>query len=142
MVAMKWRAAHAIVISMTSMSGHRLFQDDLPSVSISRLRASGVVTSDTKSVDIAFGEGDDALRREVKLVAPPLSERRRMVAFSVPVCERRCAYPQAARQAACVGAAVFAKGLDIAYRAARRSSATSRGWRGFRSCASCSTAAQ
>ncbi len=29
---------------------HRLFQDDLASVSISRLRASGVVTGDTKSV--------------------------------------------------------------------------------------------
>ena len=64
-VAMKWRAARAIVISMTSMSGHRLFQDDLPSVSISRLRASGVVTSDMESVVVAFGEGDDALRRQV-----------------------------------------------------------------------------
>jgi hypothetical protein len=39
---------------------HRLFQDDLASVSISRLRASGFVTSDTKSVDIIFGEGDEA----------------------------------------------------------------------------------
>ena len=46
---------------------HRLFQDDLPSISISRLRASGVVTSDTKSVDIVFGEGNDGLRREVKV---------------------------------------------------------------------------
>ena len=47
---------------------HRLFQDDLPSISISRLRASGVVTGDTNSVDIVFGEGDDGLRREVKVV--------------------------------------------------------------------------
>ena len=47
---------------------HRLFQDDLSSVSISRLRASGVVTSDMKSVDIVLGEGDDLLRREVKVV--------------------------------------------------------------------------
>ena len=50
------------------MSGHRLFQDDLASVSISQLRASGVVTSETKSVEIAFGEGNDGLRREVKVV--------------------------------------------------------------------------
>ena len=47
---------------------HRLFQDDLASVSSSRLRASGVVTGDTKSVDVVFGEGDDGLRREVKVV--------------------------------------------------------------------------
>ena len=53
---------------MGSMSGHRLFQDDLASVSISRLRASGVVTFDTKSVEIVFGEGEDGLRREVKVV--------------------------------------------------------------------------
>ena len=44
---------------MTSMSGHRLFQDDLPSVSISRLRAYGVVTSETRLVEIVFGESDE-----------------------------------------------------------------------------------
>ena len=54
--------------SMVQMSGHRLFQDDLASVNISRLRASGLVTSDTKSVEIAFGEGDASLRREVEVV--------------------------------------------------------------------------
>jgi hypothetical protein len=47
---------------------HRLFQDDLASVSISRMRASGVVTSDMRWVDIIFGEGDDGLAREVKVV--------------------------------------------------------------------------
>jgi hypothetical protein len=46
---------------------HRLFQDDLASVSISPLRASGVVTSDMRSVDIVFGEGADGLTREVKV---------------------------------------------------------------------------
>ena len=45
-----------------------LFQDGLGSVSISRMRALGAVTSDTKSVDIVFGEGDDGLAREVKVV--------------------------------------------------------------------------
>ena len=53
--------------SMTSMSGHRLFQDDLPAVSASRMRASGVVTSDMGSVVVLFGEGDGALRRTVRV---------------------------------------------------------------------------
>jgi transposase len=45
---------------------HRYFQHALPgSPSISRLRASGVVDWNTKSVLISFGEGDDALWREV-----------------------------------------------------------------------------
>jgi hypothetical protein len=47
---------------------HSLFQDDLASVSISRLRASGVVTSDMRSVNIVFGEGDDGLARGGKVV--------------------------------------------------------------------------
>jgi hypothetical protein len=47
---------------------HRLFQDDLASVSIARLRASRVVTGDTKSVEIVFDEGDYGLRRKVKVV--------------------------------------------------------------------------
>jgi hypothetical protein len=46
----------------------RLFQDELASLSISRPRATSVVTSDTKSVEIVFGEGDDGLRREVEVV--------------------------------------------------------------------------
>jgi hypothetical protein len=44
---------------------HRLFQDDLASISISRLRASGVATSGTKSVEIAFRVGEVSLRREL-----------------------------------------------------------------------------
>ena len=40
---------------------HRCFRDDLPtSPSISRLRALGVIDCNTKSVVIAFGEGDEA----------------------------------------------------------------------------------
>ena len=89
-VAMKWRAAHAMVISMTSMSGHRLFQDDLPSVSASRLRASGVVTSDMKSVVVAFGDGDDALRREVKLRHMAFPSGGSWSYFLCPSCSRRC----------------------------------------------------
>ena len=77
-----------IVISATSMSGHRLFQDDLPSVSISRLRASGIVTSDTKSVEIVFGEGADGLRREVKVVHRRFPNGGEWSFFLCPVCDR------------------------------------------------------
>jgi hypothetical protein len=87
-VAMKWCAAHADVISVVSMSGHRLFQDDLVSVSISRLRASGVVTSDTKSVDVVFGEGDEGLRREVQVVHRRFPNGGEWSFFLCPVCGR------------------------------------------------------
>jgi hypothetical protein len=81
-------AAHTIVISVVSMTGHRLFQDDLASVSISRLRASGVVTSDTKSVEIVFGEGDEGLRREVKVVHRRFPNGGEWSFFVCPVCNR------------------------------------------------------
>jgi hypothetical protein len=80
--------ADAIAISVVSMSGHRLFQDDLPSVSISRLRASGVVSGDTKSIHIVFGEGDDCLRREVKVVHQRFPSGGEWSFFLCPVCER------------------------------------------------------
>jgi hypothetical protein len=73
---------------MVSMSGHRLFQDDLPSVSISRLRASAVVTSDTKSVIIVFGEGNDGLSREVKVVHCRFPNGGEWSFFLCPVCGR------------------------------------------------------
>jgi hypothetical protein len=40
-----------------------LFQDDLLSVSISPMRSAGVVTPDMELVVVAFGEGDNALKR-------------------------------------------------------------------------------
>jgi hypothetical protein len=73
---------------MISMSGHRLFQDDLASVSISRLRASGVVTGDTTSVEIVFGERNDGLRREVKVVHRRFPNGGEWSFFLCPVCER------------------------------------------------------
>jgi hypothetical protein len=39
------------------------FQDDLETVSASRLRASGAITADATSFVVTFGQGDDALRR-------------------------------------------------------------------------------
>jgi hypothetical protein len=87
-VAMKWCAAHAVLISMVPMTGHRLFQDDLASVSISRLRASGVVTNDTRSVEIVFGEGNEGLRREVKVVHRRFPNGGEWSFFVCPVCDR------------------------------------------------------
>jgi hypothetical protein len=65
---------------------HRLFQDDLASVSISRLRASGVVTRDTRSVEIVFGEGNDGLKREVKVVHRRFPNGGEWSIFLCPVC--------------------------------------------------------
>jgi hypothetical protein len=43
-----------------------VFQDDLPtSERASRLRALGAITAASTSVEIAFGEGEDAVRRTV-----------------------------------------------------------------------------
>jgi hypothetical protein len=42
-------------------------QDDSLEVSVSRLCASGAITEDATSVVICFGQGDDALRREVRV---------------------------------------------------------------------------
>jgi hypothetical protein len=67
---------------------HRLFQDDLASVSISRLRASGLVTSDTTSVHIVFGEGNDGLRREAKVVHCRFPNGGDWSFFLCPVCGR------------------------------------------------------
>jgi hypothetical protein len=47
---------------------HSLFQDDLLTApSISLLRASGAVTADMGSVIVTFGEGENALKREVRV---------------------------------------------------------------------------
>jgi hypothetical protein len=67
---------------------HRLFQDDLASLSISRLRASGVVTRDTKLVEIVFGEGNNGLTREVKVVHRRFPNGGEWSFFLCPICER------------------------------------------------------
>ena len=73
---------------MTSMSGHRLFQDDLASVSISRLRAYGVVTSETKSVEMFSARATTGLRREVKVVHRRFPNGGEWSFFLCPVCDR------------------------------------------------------
>jgi hypothetical protein len=71
------------------MSGHRLFQDDLPSVSISPMRASGVVTADMEWVVVAFGEGEDALKRRVGVTHHKFPSGGSWSFFVCPDCGRR-----------------------------------------------------
>jgi hypothetical protein len=68
---------------------HRFFQDALPtSPSISRLRALGVVDRNTKSILISFGEGDDALRREIRITHRQFPNGGSWSFFTCPQCER------------------------------------------------------
>jgi hypothetical protein len=67
---------------------HRLFQDDLPSVSISPLRAAGVVTPDMERVVVAFGEGDNSLKRRVRVTHVAFRNGGSWSFFVCPVCER------------------------------------------------------
>jgi hypothetical protein len=69
---------------------HRFFQNDLlASPSVSRLRASGVVEWNKKSVLISFGEGDDALWREVQVTHRRFPNGGGWSFFQCPQCERR-----------------------------------------------------
>jgi hypothetical protein len=52
------------------------------------LRASGVVTWDTESVEIVFGEGDDGLRREVEVVHRRFPNGGEWSFFLCPDCSR------------------------------------------------------
>jgi hypothetical protein len=71
------------------------YRDDLLAVGVSRLRASGVITPESTSVVIAFGEGADALRREVRVahqLFPPRGPEGRRGSWSLfvcPSCSRR-----------------------------------------------------
>jgi hypothetical protein len=64
------------------------FQDDLETVSVSRLRASGAITADATSVVVSFGQGDDALRREVRVVHRKFPNSGGWSFFVCPVCRR------------------------------------------------------
>jgi hypothetical protein len=65
------------------------FQDDLLEVSVSGLRASGAIAADATSVVIAFGQGDNALRREVRVVHRMFPNGGSWSLFICPTCGRR-----------------------------------------------------
>ena len=64
-------------------------RDDLPAVSVSRLRASGAIAPDATSVVIAFGEGEAALKREVRLTHRCFPQGGSWSFFLCPSCSRR-----------------------------------------------------
>jgi hypothetical protein len=66
----------------------RLFQDDLPSVSISPLRAAGRVTPDMEWINIALGEGDNALKRLVRVTHVSFRNGGSWSFFVCPACGR------------------------------------------------------
>ena len=69
---------------------HRCFQDTLlTSPSVSRLRALGVVNRSTQSIVIAFGEGDEALHREVRITHRRFPNGGDWTFFACPRCSRR-----------------------------------------------------
>ena len=62
----------------------RVFQDDLVAVNSARLRALGVIKPDATSAIVSFGEGEDALRREIKLWHRKWSHGRGLSLFHLP----------------------------------------------------------
>jgi hypothetical protein len=61
----------------------------LPSVHVSRLRALHVITPDMRQVEIAFGEGADALRRTVNVCHLHFPNGGGWSLFLCPGCGRR-----------------------------------------------------
>jgi hypothetical protein len=71
------------------MAGHRSFQDDLPtSPTISRLRASGFVTAEKRSVVVTFGGGESALAREARVTHQLFPNGGSWSFFVCPACGR------------------------------------------------------
>jgi ribosomal protein L37AE/L43A len=64
----------------------REFQDDLASVNAAKLRREGVIKPGAASALVSFGEGADALRREVKLWHRVWSHGRGLSLFLCPRC--------------------------------------------------------
>ena len=58
------------------------------SPTISRLRASGVVTAETRSVVVTFGEGESALAREVRVIHQIFPNGGSWSFFVCPACGR------------------------------------------------------
>jgi hypothetical protein len=64
------------------------YRDDLPAVGVSRLRASGVITRESTSVIISFGQGADALHRQVGVAHLHLKHGGSWSFFVCPSCSR------------------------------------------------------
>jgi hypothetical protein len=110
---------------------HRYFQDALlTSPSASKLRALGVVNRNTKSVLISFGEGDDALRRKIRVTHRQFPNGGGWSFFSALNASGARVCSSSTTAQSCAGGVAPLAGRAIAARAARRSSVMQRGWRG------------
>jgi hypothetical protein len=68
------------------ISGMREYQDDLPVINSARLRALGVIKPDAISALVCFGEGEDALKREVRVWHRVFRNGRAQSLFYCPAC--------------------------------------------------------
>ena len=64
----------------------REFQDDLPAINSARLRAMGVISPGAETAVIVFGEGEGALRREVRVWHRQFRNGRGISLFLCPHC--------------------------------------------------------
>jgi hypothetical protein len=67
----------------------REFQDDLLAVNSARLRALGVIRPDASTAVVRFGDGADALVREVRVWHRQFRNGRGISLFLCPVCGRK-----------------------------------------------------
>jgi hypothetical protein len=70
----------------------RTFIDDLVSVNSSRLRAMGVIKPDATSAIVSFGEGDDALKRELRTWHRRFRNGRGISLLLCPRCEGKAQF--------------------------------------------------
>ena len=77
--------AHAAVL--TRRPGCAEYQDDLYAVNSARLRALGVIRPDASSATVGFGQGADALVREVRVWHRTFRNGRGISLFLCPICD-------------------------------------------------------
>jgi hypothetical protein len=70
----------------------RTFIDDLVSVNSARLRALGVIKPDATSAIVCFGEGDDALKRELRTWHRRFRNGRGISLLLCPQCQQRAQF--------------------------------------------------
>jgi hypothetical protein len=111
----------------------RAFQDDLLAVNSARLRAEGVIKPGAASAVVSFGEGEDALVREVKVWHRQFPNGRGISLFLCPACGGKAQllklYDGRLRCRNCLRSS----GVQFRIASGRRWSGRRRGRRGLRS---------
>jgi hypothetical protein len=92
----------------------RLFIDDLPaSPNVSRLRAMGLISSASTSVVISFGEGENALRRKIRVAHLRTTAGRALTFYVCPECDGLARFIRLYERPRCRGCCLRA---GVAYR--------------------------